>query len=169
MRGVAFWQQLQEMQSLYRFAAQEPKIEPGEENALDCNFSPPDAGTFWFSPVHDVSRLREMGLYGVLAFVVARRTKEIGLRMALGAGRGAVIWMVMRETLVLVVVGVAIGIPVAMAATRLISSILFGLKPSDPVALLLSTLAILTVAMLAGYLPGRRASSVDPMMTLRSE
>jgi len=77
--------------------------------------------------------------------------------------------MVMRETLVLVVVGVAIGIPVAMAATRLISSILFGVKPSDPATLPIATTVMLAVAACAGYLPARRASQVDPMLAVRYE
>jgi predicted permease len=110
-----------------------------------------------------------IGLYGVLACAVNARRGEIGIRMALGARRASVIWMILRESLLLASLGAAIGIPVSISASRFVGSYLFGLKPSDPVALVLSTLAILTVAMLAGYLPGRRASSVDPMMTLRSE
>src|SRR6266446_5791090 len=108
-----------------------------------------------------------IGLYGVLACAVSARTGEIAIRMALGAQRASVIWMILRESLLLASLGAAIGIPASLLASRFVGSYLFGLKPSDPVAFALSTLAILTVAMLAGYLPGRRASSVDPMMTLR--
>jgi len=110
-----------------------------------------------------------IGLYGVLACAVSARTGEIGIRMALGAQRASVIWMILRESILLASLGAAIGIPASLVASRFVGSYLFGLKPSDPVALVLSTLAILTVAMLAGYMPGRHASSVDPMMTLRSE
>ena len=104
-----------------------------------------------------------------MAYAIVRRTNEIGVRMALGAERRSILWTVMRETLVLVVVGVAIGIPVAMAATRLISSILFGLKPSDPATLAIATTVMLAVAACVGYLPARRASQVDPLVAVRYE
>jgi predicted permease len=113
--------------------------------------------------------LAALGLYGVMAHAVARRTREIGVRMALGAQAGAVLWMVLRETLLLVFVGVAIGLPVALAATRLIKGLLFGLGANDPLTIALSVLAMLAVAALAGYLPARRAASVDPMTVLRHE
>jgi predicted permease len=110
-----------------------------------------------------------VGIYGIMAYAVVRRTSEIGIRMALGAERRSILTMVMRETLLLVVMGVAIGIPVALAATRLISSMLYGLKPSDPVTLAAATGVMLAVAACAGYLPARRASRVDPMVALRDE
>jgi len=113
--------------------------------------------------------LAALGLYGVMAHAVARRTREIGVRMALGAQAPAVLWMVLRETLLLVFVGVAIGMPVALAATRLIKGLLFGLGANDPLTIALSVFAMLAVAALAGYLPARRAASVDPMTVLRHE
>ncbi len=113
--------------------------------------------------------LAAIGLYGVMAFVVARRTKEIGLRMALGAQRGAVVWMVMRETLLLLGIGLALGVPAAYWLSHYVSSQLFGVKPTDfwTVA---SALAILAaVAAGAGFLPARRASSIDPIQALHYE
>jgi ABC-type antimicrobial peptide transport system permease subunit len=113
--------------------------------------------------------LAAMGLYGVMAYVVARRTREIGIRMALGANRGSVVWLVMREVLVLATVGVAIGLTSAWGLTRLVESQLFEVKPSDPVTLALATLGIAAVAMLAGYVPARRATGIDPTTALRFE
>ncbi len=110
-----------------------------------------------------------IGLYGVMAYAVNARTGEIGIRMALGAQRGTVTWMILKDSLTLASLGAVIGVPVALAASRFIASYLFGVSPSDPLTLVLAVLAILIVAMLAGYLPGRRASSLDPMIALRSE
>jgi ABC-type antimicrobial peptide transport system permease subunit len=89
--------------------------------------------------------------------------------MALGAQSRAVIWMILKDSLTLASLGAIIGVPVAIAASRFIASYLFGIAPSDPLALVVAVLAIMIVAMLAGYLPGRRASSLDPMIALRSE
>jgi len=113
--------------------------------------------------------LAALGLYGVMAFVVARRTKEIGLRMALGAPQGGVIWMVMRETLALVAVGLAIGIPSALALTKYVSTQLFGVKPWDIGAGAAALIILAAVAVGAGYLPARRASAIDPIQALRYE
>ena len=113
--------------------------------------------------------LASVGLYGVMAYMVARRTSEMGIRMALGARSSHVLWMMLREALFLVLVGIAIGIPAAIGAGHLISSLLFGLTPSDPVTIALATLLLVAVAVLAGYLPARRASRVDPMEALRYE
>jgi len=113
--------------------------------------------------------LASIGLYGIMSYGVVRRTSEIGIRMALGAQRGDIIWLVMRETLLLVIIGAAIGLPAALAATRLISSQLFGLTGTDPVTLSLATLLLIVVAAFAGYLPAKRASRVDPMVALRYE
>jgi macrolide transport system ATP-binding/permease protein len=110
-----------------------------------------------------------VGLYATMAYAVARRTSEIGLRMALGAGRGAVIWMVLREVCVLASIGLAIGVPTALGASRLIESFLFEMKPNDPRALALAVVILLTAALIAGYGPARRASRVDPMIALRHE
>jgi predicted permease len=110
-----------------------------------------------------------LGLYGLMAYSVARRTSEIGLRLALGAERRDVLWMVLREVLVLVLIGVAIGVPAALAGTQVISSFLFGLTPSDPTTIAVAAVLMVAVAALAGYLPARRASRVDPMVALRCE
>jgi predicted permease len=110
-----------------------------------------------------------IGLYGVMSYTVARRTHEIGVRMALGAQSGHVLRMVMRETLWLALAGVALGIPAALIATRWIASDLFGLAPHDPLTITLVTLLLVAVMALAGYLPARRAAQVDPMVALRCE
>jgi len=113
--------------------------------------------------------LASIGLYGILAYNVAGRTNEIGLRMALGAARRDVIWMVLREALLLTLIGVLIGVPLAVASGRLVSSLLFGLTPSDPLSIGLAAIVMLAVAALASYLPARRAAQVDPMVALRYE
>jgi predicted permease len=113
--------------------------------------------------------LASIGLYGVLAYAVGRRANEIGIRMALGARPGAVVWMFLRETLVLIAAGCAAGLVAAFAATRLVASSLFGVKPADPLTLAAATAVIAAVAALAGYLPARRAAAVDPVSSLRCE
>jgi len=110
-----------------------------------------------------------VGLYGIMAYAVVRRTKEIGIRMALGAERRLTLTMVMREVVLLVVAGTAIGVPMAIAATRLVASTLFGISPTDPATLATATVIMLAVAAGAGYLPARCASRVDPMVALRYE
>jgi putative ABC transport system permease protein len=110
-----------------------------------------------------------IGLYGILSYGVASRTNEIGIRMALGARSRDVLWLILREALLLVIVGVAVGLPMIFAVTRLASALLFGLTPTDPVSLLLAALLMLAVALVAGYLPSRRATRVDPMVALRCE
>ncbi len=110
-----------------------------------------------------------IGMYGVMAYAVARRTNEIGIRMALGAEQRDVSWMVLRETLRVVALGLEIGLPVAFAGARLIASQLFGVGPADPAALSLATLLLTAVAALAGYIPARRAARVDPTVALRYE
>jgi len=114
-----------------------------------------------------------VGIYGLLAFSVAQRTAEIGIRTALGAQRAAVMWLVMREALVLVGIGIAIGVPAALLVARLaasqISGLLFGLEATDPLTIAVATTLLVAVAALAAYLPARRASRIDPMTALRSE
>jgi predicted permease len=114
-----------------------------------------------------------VGLYGILSYAVARRTSEIGIRMALGAQQADVLSMVLRETLVLVVAGVFLGIPASLAATRyassLISDLLYGIKANDAPTISLATVVLMTVALFAGFLPARRATKVDPMVALRHE
>jgi predicted permease len=113
--------------------------------------------------------LASIGLYGVMSYATARRTREIGIRMALGARTADVIRLVLREAMLLVSVGVVIGLGLAFAATRLVASMLFGLGPTDPLTIALAVLLILIVAALAGYLPARRATQVNPIVALRNE
>ncbi len=113
--------------------------------------------------------LAAVGLYGVLSYAIARRTNEIGIRMALGASRAQVAGMILRETLTLVVIGTVIGVPVAIGASRLVTSRLYGLKGADPVTLIVAVLVLAIVAAAAAYVPARRASKVDPLVALRYE
>jgi predicted lysophospholipase L1 biosynthesis ABC-type transport system permease subunit len=110
-----------------------------------------------------------VGLYGTVSYNVARRTGEIGIRMALGAERGNVVWMVLRDVLVLATVGLAVGLPVALGASMFVESFLFGMHPHDPWALSFAVFILLSAVLLAGYVPARRASRIDPMIALRQE
>ncbi|MGB6482605.1 MAG: ABC transporter permease [Candidatus Acidiferrales bacterium] len=110
-----------------------------------------------------------IGLYGIMAYAVSGRTNEIGIRMALGAQRGNVLWLVLKESLLLVLLGVVIGVPIVFAAGKWISSLLFGVKPADPLALALATLLMFVVGMAACYIPAARAMRVDPIVALRYE
>ena len=109
------------------------------------------------------------GLYGTLAYRVTRRTSEIGVRMALGARRQQVLWMVLRESVGVSVAGVFLGLPLAIAAARLLRSLLFGLAPSDPLALVLAVMGTCAVALVASLIPARRATKIDPLVALRYE
>ena len=113
--------------------------------------------------------LASVGLYGVMSYGVARRTNEIGIRMALGARGRSVLWLVLREALVLVVIGLVVGLIAALAVTKTAESLLYELKPNDPLTIALATLFLAAVAVLAGYLPARRAARVDPIVALREE
>jgi ABC-type antimicrobial peptide transport system permease subunit len=108
-----------------------------------------------------------IGLYGVMSYSMLRRTREIGIRMALGASATSVLRMVLAETFGMVAIGAAVGLPCSLALGRLIASRLYGLTPADPSAIATATLIISTAAVLAGYLPARRASRIDPMVSLR--
>jgi ABC-type antimicrobial peptide transport system permease subunit len=110
-----------------------------------------------------------IGIYGLLSYAVARRTSEIGVRMALGARRSSVLWLILREILVLVVVGVMIGAPIALAGNRLVVKLLYGLSPADPLSLAAAIGLLSVIALFAGYLPARRASLVEPTVALRCE
>ncbi|HEY1945881.1 MAG TPA: ABC transporter permease [Bryobacteraceae bacterium] len=113
--------------------------------------------------------LASVGIYGTLAYAVARRTSEIGIRMAIGAQRRNVIWMVLRDSLVLISAGIILGLPLALGGTRWLSSFLFGVQRVDPLAIGSAVLLILIMALLAGYLPAWRAAKTDPMRALRHE
>ncbi|HXF26920.1 MAG TPA: ABC transporter permease, partial [Bryobacteraceae bacterium] len=110
-----------------------------------------------------------VGLYGVMAYRVARRTNEIGIRMALGAQRGDVVRMVLHETLVLVAAGIVIGIPAALLLSRLTASLLYGIRPADPASIVAAIAIMLASAIAAAYFPARRASRINPMQALRCE
>jgi ABC-type antimicrobial peptide transport system permease subunit len=110
-----------------------------------------------------------VGLYGTMAYGVARRTGEIGIRMALGAQRGAVVRMILRQAVVLAAVGLAIGLPTALGVSRLVESFLFGIKSNDPAVLMWAVAVVLCAALTAGYLPAWRASRIDPLMAIRHE
>ena len=113
--------------------------------------------------------LASIGLYGTLSYAVSRRMKEIGIRMALGARQPQVLWMILKETLALVLMGIAIGLPAALLTARLLSTMLFGLTPTDATTFSLAIALLTSVTLLAGYLPARKATKVDPMVALRNE
>jgi len=110
-----------------------------------------------------------IGIYGLLSYAVARRTSEIGVRMALGARRSSVLWLILREILVLVAIGIAIGAPIAMAGNRLVVRLLYGLSPADPLSLSAAIAMLTVIALIAGYLPARKASLIEPTVALRCE
>ena len=110
-----------------------------------------------------------VGIYGVISFVVSRRTREIGIRLALGAQPGALTRMFVSQSLVLAGFGVVIGLGAASGLTRFMSSLLFGISPLDPSTYVAVSSVLMLAAALASYLPARRASSVDPVQALKSE
>jgi ABC-type antimicrobial peptide transport system permease subunit len=110
-----------------------------------------------------------IGLYGLMSYTVASRTREIGVRIALGAQRGDMLRLVLGEGMLLVALGVAVGIPVALASSRALQSFLFQIKSSDPMLLLAVTLLLCGVAAFAALVPARRATKIDPMVALRYE
>jgi ABC-type antimicrobial peptide transport system permease subunit len=110
-----------------------------------------------------------VGLYGTVSYNVARRTGEIGIRMALGAPRGGVVRMVLGEVFALAAIGLAIGLAVALGTSKFVASLLYGMKPNDPLTFTVAVVTLLAAAMLAGYVPARKASRIDPMTALRHE
>jgi ABC-type antimicrobial peptide transport system permease subunit len=113
--------------------------------------------------------LAGVGLYGIMAFTVARRTRDIGIRMTLGASSAMILRQVLRETLILTLIGIAVGVPIALAGTRLVRSMLFGLGAADPLALIAACAILAAIAAAASYIPACRAAHVDPMVALRYE
>jgi putative ABC transport system permease protein len=113
--------------------------------------------------------LAAIGLYGVIAYSVSQRAQEIGVRMALGALPRRVLGLVLGETLALAGLGIACGLPAALAATRLLAGFLYGVKPADPTVLLASAGFLVLTAAIAGYIPAHRASQIDPVVALRDE
>ncbi len=113
--------------------------------------------------------LSSIGLYGLMSYLVSRRRSEIGIRMALGAGRADLVWRVMREVSVWVVAGIILGLPVTLGGARLAAKMLYGLSGTDPLSLTAAVAVLLIAGLIAGYLPARRASRVDPVVALRYE
>ena len=113
--------------------------------------------------------LAVLGLYGVMAYMVTQRAREIGIRVALGAVFGNVVWLVMREVVLLVAAGIAVAVPLALALSRFIGSELYGIEPTDPISIATAALLLAGIAMLAGFVPARRAASTDPLHVLRYE
>ena len=113
--------------------------------------------------------LTSIGLYGILAYNVVRRMPEFGIRMALGAGRLAIIRMVLNEALLLVAIGVAMGLTAALSFGHLAATLLFGVQARDTLTFAAATALLMLVAMAAGYLPARRATRVDPVTALRTD
>ncbi len=113
--------------------------------------------------------LSMMGLYGVIAYLVSQRTREMGVRMALGASAGGIIRMVLGRGLTLAATGVVIGVAAAVGVTRFLESLLFGVEPTDPIVFSLAATGVIAGSLLAMYMPARRAASLDPATTLREE
>jgi putative ABC transport system permease protein len=113
--------------------------------------------------------LAAMGLYGVLAYAVAQRAREIGIRMALGAAQNQVIGAVIRDALRMVAAGLALGIPLSLAATRWVASFLYGIRPSDPLTYCAVVALLCAASLAAAFVPSRRAARVDPMVALRCD
>jgi predicted permease len=113
--------------------------------------------------------LASIGIYGLLSYSVARRTSELGIRLALGAQTRAVLWLILRESILLLILGLAIGIPMALSSTRILKSLLYQLSPLDPMAIAVAIAAVAAMTIAAAWLPARRATKVNPLQALRTE
>jgi ABC-type antimicrobial peptide transport system permease subunit len=113
--------------------------------------------------------LASIGLYGVMAYTVSRRLREIGIRLAIGAARIDVLWLVMREVLAMLAIGIALALPISWGLSGYVRSQLYGIQPTDPVSVVSATLLVCLIGVAAGYIPARRATQVDPMSALRYE
>ena len=113
--------------------------------------------------------LAALGLYGVVAYRVMRRTKEFGIRTALGALPGSIVRMVLRETLVLLILGVSAGLVLALFLGRFVATLLYGIRATDPFSIAAAVLVLITVTMIAGFIPAMRAARVDPLAALRED
>jgi ABC-type antimicrobial peptide transport system permease subunit len=113
--------------------------------------------------------LASVGLYGVLAYTVTRRTNEIGVRMALGGDRQSVLWLVMRDAVRWLLAGIAVGLPAAWVASRLVTSLLFAVAPVDPLSIAIAMFVLIGSGLLAAFVPAWRASRIEPMLALRHE
>ena len=139
-------------------------------NVIEASLSQPRFRTFLLGVFAAMALvLAAIGVFGVIAYSVSCRTNEIGIRVALGASRGAILRLVLGETLALTFLGLAFGVPSALAASRLVGHMLFGISPNDPTTLAAVACMLAVVAALAGYIPARRATHVDPMVALRSD
>ena len=110
-----------------------------------------------------------IGLYGTVAYNVSRRTTEIGIRMTLGAMRFSIVWMILRGVLVVTATGILIGVPIALAGSKYVRTLLYGIEPTDPVSIAIGAGALVICALIAGALPALRASRIDPMVAVRHE
>jgi putative ABC transport system permease protein len=110
-----------------------------------------------------------IGIYGVLSYSVSQRTREIGLRMAIGAQPGGVLLLIVRQGMAVALAGIAVGVAVAVAVSRVLSALLYGIQPRDPVTFLIVATVLALVALIACYVPGRRAARLDPVLALREE
>jgi ABC-type antimicrobial peptide transport system permease subunit len=140
------------------------------DQLLSESVARPRFRTFVFLVLGSLALILAMtGIYGVMSYLVTQRTREIGIRVALGAQRGNVLRLVIRQGMSLAVIGVVIGLAAALALARLMTSLLYDIRPTDPVTFVAITLLLLAVALAACWLPARRATKVDPLVALRSE
>jgi ABC-type antimicrobial peptide transport system permease subunit len=110
-----------------------------------------------------------VGLYGILTYIVSQRTRELGVRLALGAQKPQLVWLVMRRAVVILAAGSAIGLALSLSATRIISNLIYGVSPFDPMTVTAATLLLVATGLVASYIPARRAATVDPIRALRTE